>query len=291
MKLHGGILLAAFLVLCAAPAFAEPLQGQDHESRVLSDNWYFSLGWFGADISTDVAFGFGNHVGTSIRLEDELQLAESKDSARLGFKYRFNRKHAISLAAFSLNRSATSVIDDDIEIKAPGSDAGVHFNVGATIDSTLDADFLGLFYNYSFYNNGKIDAGINVGFSTYDFGLDLAGQAELIDEDGNPVGGTQFRSTSQSVVAPVPAYGIFINYAIRKNVIFTFTSQGLHLDVGDIEGRVSDTRGTVEWFVTRNFGFGGGVTNTSIEVKDNSDDPYRVDYNYGGFVFYFAGVF
>ena len=291
MTLQRGILLTAFVVACAVPALADPLDGQDHESRVLSDNWYFSLGWFGADISTDVAFGFGDHIGTSIRLEDELQLAENKDSARLGFKYRFNRKHAISLGAFRINRTATSVIEDDIEVQGPGEDDGLRFGVGATLDSTLDADFLGIYYNYSFYNNGKIDAGINVGFSTYDFGLDLAGQAELIDEDGNPIGGTEFRSTSESVVAPVPAYGIFLNSAIRKNVIFTFTSQGLHLDVGDIEGRVSDTRGTVEWFFLKNFGVGGGVTNTNIEVQETGEDPFRVEYDYGGFVFYFAGVF
>ena len=290
MKLHRGILLTAFMVLCAAPALAKQLEGQEHESRVLSDKWYFSAGWFGADISTDVAFGFGSHIGTSIRLEDELRLAENKDSARFGFRYRFNRKHSIALAAFSLNRTATTAVDEDIEIRR-GAHEGLHFGVGATIDSKLDADFLGLFYNYSFYNNGKIDAGINVGLSTYDFGLELAGQAELVDEDGNPIGGTQFRSTSQSVLAPVPAYGIFLNYAIRHNVIFSFTSQGLHLDVGDIEGRVSDTRGTVEWFFTKHVGVGGGVTNTSIEVKDNSDSPYRVDYNYGGFVFHIAGVF
>jgi hypothetical protein len=291
MKNHRSVLLAAVLIACAAPAVADPLEGQDHDSRVLSDKWYFSLGWFGADISTDVAFGFGEHVGTSIRLEDELQLDENKDSARFGFRYRFDRKHSIALGGFRLNRSSTSAIDDEIEIEGPGGGEGVRFGVGATLDSTLDADFLGIFYNYSFYNNGKIDAGINLGLSTYDFGLELAGQAELIDEDGNTIGGTEFRSTSSSVLAPVPAYGIFMNYAIRKNVIFSFTSQGLHLDVGDIEGRVSDTRGTVEWFFLKNVGVGGGVTNTNIEVQETGDDPFRVEYDYGGFVFYFAGVF
>lgn len=290
MRPHAAILLTLLATAMVAPVAADPLEGQDHESRVLSDKWYMSAGWFGADITTDVAFGFGGNVGTSIRLEDELALDEDKDSARIGFRYRFNRKHAIALGAFKIDRSSTSVIDDEIEIEGPGGD-GVRFGLGATVDTTIDSDFYGIFYNYSFYNNGKIDAGINVGFSTYDFGLGLAGQAELIDEDGNPIGGTEFRSTSSSVLAPVPAYGIFINYAIRKNVVFTFTVGSLNLDVGDIEGSVSDTRGTVEWFFTRHVGFGAGVTNTNIEVQDTGEDPFRVEYDYGGFVFYFAGVF
>ncbi len=290
MKSHRNVLLAAVLIGCATPAIADPLEGQERESRILSDKWYVSVGWFGADISTDVAFGFGDFIGTSIRLEDELSLAENKDSTRLGFRYRFNRKHSIALGAFELNRTATTTIDEPIEIEGPDGD-GLRFNLGATVDSEIDNKILGIFYNYSLYNNGKIDAGLNFGLSTYDFGLSLAGEAELIDEDGNPIGTTQARSGHSSVTAPVPVYGVFINYAIRKNVIFTFNSGALNLDVGDYEGRVADTRGSVEWFFTKHFGVGGGVTSTNVEVQKTGEDPFRVDYSYGGFLLFLSGAF
>lgn len=279
------------LTLGSPTAWARTLEGQDQESRVLSDKWYGSLGWFGADLTTDIAFGFGDFIGTSIRLEDDLSIEDTKDSFRFGMRYRFNRKHAISFGGFQLNRKGGRTIDKEIVIEDPDGDGGLRFQLGADIASEIDNDVAAITYNYSFYNNGKIEAGVNFGLSIYDFTVQLTGEAVVLDENGVPITGTDIYAADSSVTAPIPTYGIFVNYAIRKNLIFTFTSSALNLDVSDLEGRVGDTRGTVEWFFSRHVGVGVGISRTSIEVRDTGNDPYRVEYSYGGFVAHFSAAF
>ncbi len=64
----------------------------------------------------------------------------------------------------------------------------------------------------------------------------------------------------------------------------------LNLEVSDFEGRVTDTKLVIDWFFTNNVGIGGGFANTDMRFGSLGDDPFRVEYRYGGVLLYFAGV-
>lgn len=216
---------AALLMACASAAAlggsaeARTLEGQDQESRYLSDRFHLSVGWFGADFSTDAAVGFGNVLGTFIRFEDELGIEDDKDSLRMLGHWRFNRRHALTYGFLRLDRSGTQTIDEAIDFE--------NLRFTGTIDTRFDQDLINLGYRYSFYNNGKIEAAAGAGLSVYRFTIGLSGMAELLVSTGQPVAGSgQFGSEEEKLTAPVPTFGISLHYAITPKVIFRYQAGG-----------------------------------------------------------------
>ena len=279
-----GFLPAIAIALLLSPS---PTTSADPESsrpsRLLEDRFNLSVGWYTPGFSTDAAIGVAGIVGTLIRLEDDVGLDEEKSSGRLDGFYRFNEKHAIDFSYLVLDRNGGSILDKRIEFN------GVIFNVGARTRSTFDSELLRISYRYSFFRNDKIDTGVTAGLSTYSWDFSIEGDATV--DDG--MGGTmvQFAKANKHLVTPIPTVGIFLSHALRHNVIFRFIGQFLDVRIGDIEGRLTDAKGTVDWFFSKHVGVGVGLATTGISVRQTGTDPFRVDYRYGGAMVYFGFAF
>jgi hypothetical protein len=290
-RLTSWALLLGLLAL-AAPAMAAPLKGQEFDSRYLSDKFYFEVGWFGADVTTDIAFGFGKNLGTFIRLERDLLLEENKNTGLFSANWRFNRRHAIAFQTTRIDRTGQNLISTQIEIEDPNDpDNGLRFEAGALVDSQFDNTIFGFLYRFSFYNNGKIDAGITAGLSFYDFSISLSGEAKIIDENGMEIAGTGFQAFTEDLLAPIPTIGIHLSYAISPRWIFRFTTDVLDLTIGDLDGHINQSKTTVQWFFIKNLSAGVGITTNNIDVRDTGDNPWRVDYRYGGFTVFLGAAF
>jgi len=279
-----GLALLASFTLGLSPAAADSLPGQDRESRVLSDRFNVTLGGYEPQFSTDLAAGFGGVLGAFINVERTLGLQEDLSVFRLGGFYRFKPRHAIDWTYSVLNRDGSALIDEQIEF----GDPPMEFEIGAEVASTFDSTLFALNYKYSFINNGKVDAGVSLGLFTYSYDLELAGQAQVM---GDPGGLTAFEQVSTRVLAPLPAAGIFISYAVRKNVIFRADVRALNIEIGDFTGKFSDTVFTLDWYFYKHVGVGIGASRTAIDFKDEGSDPFLIDYSYGGFLYYVSVVF
>jgi hypothetical protein len=276
--------ILAACVLGAAPALADPLPGQDQESRVLSDRLNISLGYFEPNFSTTVAAGFGGVLGAFINVERQLQMNESLGVFRLDGFYRFNARHAIDWTYSTLNRDGITVIDESIEFGDPPQE----FRVGAVVASKFNTTLFATNFKFSFINNGKVDAGVSAGLFTYEYDLQLAGKAAVLDPPGEPVS-DQLADTR--LLAPLPAFGMFVDYAIRKNLVFRGNVRALNIEFGDFTGKFLDTKFTLDWYFYKHLGIGIGAARTSIDFRDDGDDPFRVTYEYGGFMAYLAIAF
>jgi hypothetical protein len=263
------------------PTQAKMLDGQDQESRVLSDRFNISLGLFSPEIRTDVAAGFGNVLGSFVRLENDLGLEESISSGRLDGFYRFARRHAIDFGYLALDRSAERAIEGDIIFE----DLTFRGNVSSEFTSTL----FKLTYKYSFFNSGKAEVGISGGFSTYNFDAKLAGDIVVT----GPMGGEEMAEgeTDVSIIAPVPSFGFFSRYAIMPTLIFGASAEFFGLQISDFEARFSDVKVSIDWYPVRNFGVGLGWNSTRIDYKDLGENPFSVDYRYGGVMLFLSGTF
>ena len=278
------LVLVAACTLCTAPALADPLPGQDQESRLLSDRLNVSLGFFQPDFSTNVAAGFGGLLGAFINVERQLNVTEDLGVFRLDGFYRFKPKHAIDWTYTVLNRDGTTVIDERIEWGEPP----MEFRVGAVVDSTFDTTLFAVNYKYSFVNNGKIDAGVSAGLFTYKYELELAGAAAIVEPPGQLAA---HEVADTRLLAPLPAFGMYMQYAVRKNLIFSGNIRALNIEFGDFTGKFLDSRFTLDWFFYKHLGIGVGFARTSIDFKDQGSDPFSVDYEYGGFLAYASIVF
>ena len=279
------IAAGVLLVAIGAGAQAGALEGQDQESRVLSDRFDVSLGWYGTDFSTDVAVGFEGILGTLIRFEDELGLEEKQDVFRLEGHWRFSRRSAIYFGYVQFDRSGRRTIDEPIDFE--------NLRFTGELDTIFDQKLANLGYRFSFYNNGKMEAGISAGFSIYEFTAGVAGNAELLDGNGDVIVGTgELRSATERITAPVPTFGIFLNYAVTPKLIFRYSGSFFNFDSSDFEARLTDSAGSIQWFFVRNVSIGGGVSSTRVRVADfGRSRPYEVDYRYSGFRVFFGFVF
>jgi hypothetical protein len=187
---------------------------------------------------------------------------------------------------WTLSRDGTRVIDksfiwDDRE-----------FLVGAEVRSEFDTSWFRAAYKYSILNTDRGEAGITAGFSAYEFDLALEGEARLV-EDGVPidppvlVGGR----TEESILAPVPTIGFFINYAMRPRLLLKVKADFFDLSVSGFEGHLVDTAIGIDWYFSRHVGIGLLSNVTNINIKDTGEDPFNVEYRQSGLVGYFTFVF
>ena len=282
------LVATALLIVVPSSARAEWNDGQEHESRILSDRWNVWVGGFVPSFKTSVAIGSRGLLGTLFRLEDTLGLEEDVSTGRIGGFYRFSAKRAILFDYTGMNRDATRQLERDIVI-GDGDDR-VTYTAGAIIASKFDNDIFTVTYRHSFINNGKTEAGFTAGLSAFNFDIALQGTGTVDDGVNEPV--ERDVEADNSFLIPVPSFGMYINHAFTKKWILRMNAGILNLDVGDIEGRYLNTSVTVDYIITRHFGLGGGFTRQDVDVSDTGpDNPYAVEYRLGGPTLYFSLVF
>jgi hypothetical protein len=264
------------LVTCLA---LTGVSAADGDSRVISDDWLITLGGYLVDLDTDAAVGSGGVLGTSIQVEDDLGIEGDKSFARMDGQYRFNERHAMGWGLWSLSRDGSRALQRQIDWD------GNTYDVGAVISSEFDTSWLRLDWRYSMLHTDKGEAGFAAGISAYQFDFVLEGEASVSG------GGTAVRRGEESFVAPVPTFGLFINYAITPSIVFRAKADLLDVRVGNLDGSLLDTMLLFDWYFSDHVGVGGGVNKTDIDLKNTGDDPYSAQYKQSGFLAYVALVF
>jgi len=201
---------------------------------------------------------------------------------RLDGFYRFSARHSVEYTLVDLSRKGSAVIDEEIEFE------DVTYEVGAAVDSAFDSRLLKLVYRFSFINDGKVDAGISAGLSTFGFDLELAGIGTIDDGTNGTTEG--FVREDAALIAPIPVFGIFVSFAVTPRFVFRADASFFGIDFGDYEARLVDGRALVDYYFTEHFGIGGGFNANSVDVQRTGDQPFSVDYRFSGLLAYLAFV-
>lgn len=281
---------ALVVMAVTAAAIGSMAADQPYDGRIVSDRWYVSLGTSVTDFSTEAQIGLGSTLGTLIRIEDDLGLDDNKSVLRVNGFYNFNEKHSIDVKAARVSRASTSLLDEEFTIADPEDGELVTFLVGAEIDTAFKTDSVKLFYRYSFVNDGRTQAGIGAGLSVFDYRIELEGDAMVDDGSGNPVFVSDER-VDESILAPVPSFLLFIDHAIKPPLVLRVQASFLDLDIGDIDGRLIETRFTLNYFFTRHFSLGLGIEGSDIDYRDRGGDPLLISVRESSLIAYVATAF
>lgn len=272
-------LLTAFVVLIASTAVAHD-EDEPQTNRVLGDKFSIRLIGGLVDLNSDVAAG--SSLGALIDLEDILGFDEQIATYALEGFWRFskNRKNSLRLKYGNFDRDAYTSIEATVpilDVNFFGEVASRFVNQVATLD-----------YQYSFINHHKTEAGITAGLAFYKYDLALAGQV-TIDDDPDQA---EFRSESVGVVAPVPSVGFFINQALRQNLILEIRTSAIDLELGEHNGRIFTSWGSLTWYFSRHFGVGIGLTGSDVAYeKKSSKEKIKVDLRQSALTFNLTAVF
>lgn len=262
----GIVLLIAWGILIPAPMALAEEPNAPQTNRFLSDRWNVRLFGNLSELTSDVSAG--RELGALINLEELLGFDDQITTWSLDAFYRFskNRRHAIRFGYADFSRDAYAAISGTIPIFDVEFLGEVNSDFGNQVGT--------LTYQYSFTNTKKTEAGILAGVGFYKYSLALEGRYIL---DGDPTL-EEFGNRTESVLAPVPTVGFFVNYALLPNLILDLRTTFINLAIGDHEGRVFNTVGNVTWYFLRNFGIGLGLSSSDVVYENTGgDNRIKVD--------------
>ena len=170
--------------------------------------------------------------GTTLSLESDLGLSDSKTLPEFSFLWRMNPRHGIEGSYVSLHRDGTRTYNGQIQF------GDVVFPVNASVNATFDSDVFRVAYRYSPINENGNELSLLLGLHYTSFDTTLATTIGSISE-------------SASVNFPLPTIGARGRVKIADDWRLTGFAQLLKLKVGDYDGKLINMNAGVEWLFMR----------------------------------------
>ncbi len=271
------VLLAPALMLFAgAPIFAQ--EGFDRGSK---DNFSISLGTFLINFDTRASLSSDTlGKGTDINFENDLGLTSNQNRTRLEGYWRFARKHRLDFAGYFYSRTADRALSRQITWGDVVYDAGVEMH------SEIKSQLYKLDYKYFFIRNAKWELAGSAGLSTLQTKAELDGVGSV-----SGVGEASFQKSSKSLIAPIPVFGVHVEWRMIKSLYLRGGAEYFAVNVSGWQGSVADLRASLDWYPFKHFGFGAGYNTFHIDAKNSGDLVLDFRYGFSGLLGYATYVF
>lgn len=206
------------------------------------------------DTEMDVSVvGSRTPLGATINFERDLNLEESVTSPRIGGYYRFNPHHRVDFSWYKIDQNGSRTIGRELSF-----DDRVYF-AGAHVTSSINTEVGLLAYTWSFHHTDKVEIAASLGAYALRYEVELTERTRPIIAE-------------ESVTAPLPVVGIFVDYSVNNNwhVMFDFKTFSLELD-SDTRGSVDEVQLSLEYRPLDNgvVGIGTNVLNVNLKLKDD----------------------
>ncbi len=212
----------------------------------------FAFGAYYPTTNTAARLDPNTGIGVVIDFEDALGFEDSEFVFQGAFRWRFAEHWRMEVDYFSLNRTATRVLDHQIEW------GDQTFPIGATVDSRFRVSDLRASVGYSFFHRSDKELGVGFGLHTSKFFALLessGGQAEAAD-----------------VTAPLPVVNFYGAMALTDTWAMNMRLDWLSLTYGDYSGDIRFTALDFLYQPFRHVGFGFGFHNLLYDVEMDSMD-------------------
>ena len=252
--------VASFFVLvgCAAgaPAWSASL------NPTLDDRVSIRGGPFFASIDSSLRV-----QGQDFDVEDRLD--DSKTTFAIAVDWRLTSRLILTGGYSQVSR------DESLTAGTPIGIGGVTIPAGSSAELDFTTRQFGVNLGYSVVRNHSTEFGATVGLKVLTiedkvaFSLGGGPTVVLVDDD-----------TTQ----PLPVLGLYLNHAFSPSWMITGRASYFDFDVGDIDGKIWDLFGGVEWRPWQSVGLGLAYTYTDADVTITDADVTATDvaYEYKG---------
>jgi hypothetical protein len=280
------LVLVVLAVLAAVPALAQSVVSDEEREAIkgVPDTWGFSIGSFWQTFDAKVKLnGTNNANGDWISLEKDLGLDNKLTDLLVQGFYRFSPRHRLDIAVVNWSREYSKTLEKDITW------GDVTYEAGGTLAASNKGYLVDVTYKYSFFNNGKVDFGLNGGLSTLSMSTKLTGEGTI--SGGGSVAGTF--AESKKVIAPIPVLGLHFEMTLAKRLFWRADGNFFAANIAGFNGNFTTYGTTVDYFVTRNLGFGAGFAGTRYRItkKDTQAGDFYFRYGFNGALAYAKLVF
>lgn len=228
-------------------------------------DFYFSA--FQADLDSSIRLDSEElNAGTTINLEDELNL-DNKEASIVGELYfHFTDKTWLELGYLKLSRDGSLRIDKQVSF---GDEV---FSINDLVETNFDVAVYRVGINHDFLNSEKWHAGAALGFHVTEFDIGISAPeltvAEAVDK-----------------TAPIPYIAAFGGFNITKKLYVGGEVDFLELKVSDVKGSLISASLNLSYDFNRYFGIGAAYNYYKLEVESDeltNDLSGEFIYNYKG---------
>jgi hypothetical protein len=276
-------------MIAACLLLAPPLSANDrYDDGAPGKGFNINLGAF-VMTRVDTSVRFDSNIvpiGTTIGVEDTLDVDSSDTTGRIDGWYRFNERHRIDWTYYRSKRGGDAIATRDITIGDPEDPDGIDLiSAGAQIESTWKYDMFKIGYVWSFLNKERYEWFIGTGLSIRNMDLDIAYRA-----GGSGSLQTDARRVKQTI--PLPHLTIGGRWGITPKLDALWKYELFYVELGDYQGAQQDLMAVIEHQTFKNVGFGGGFNIVSLDLTANgSDFRGELDSSTAGVLVYLKAFF
>jgi len=278
------LVLVTLAMLAVMPALAQSVVDDATREglRGVPDTWGFSLGSFWQTFNSKVRLDGKNQSGDWVNLERDFGLNRTLTDFNFEAFYRFSPHHRLELSYTTWNRSYSKSLSREIH----WGDA--IYEAGATLTASNKANLANVIYRYSFFNNGKVEFGVNAGISALWMETKLSGEGTITG--GGTLAGTI--AESKSVIAPIPVVGAAFEMTLTSRWFWRAQGNFFAANVAGFNGNLQEWQTSTDYFVTKNVGLGAGFASTFYHVtKSSKAGDFALRYGFSGVTAYAKFVF
>ena len=238
------------------------------------EKWSANLGIFLATTNSTARLG-STTAGVQFNVEDTLGLGSGNNALRLGGAWRFteNRRHRLELSWFSLRKSGSRVLQNDLEVD------GTTIPAGSGVTSKVKLDVYRAAYSYSFFQDDRFDLAVSGGLYVAPMSININGTSGYTG------------SVSQSFTAPLPVVGLRADFALTPKWFLRTNFDVFYISIDRYTGFLTDVQVAAEYKAWKNVGFGLGFDTMHIAVEaEKSTSVPGLNAN-GEFGFDYAGIY
>jgi len=268
------------IALVLAVAFAVPSARAADYPEGATNRFQFELGgaWdsFNTEASLAATRGGVANAGATIDFEKLLDIPVMEQHVRLVGQWRFSNVSYVQVGYEKIGREGMRKIDKSLV----WDDAT--FAAGGQIDGKFNSEEIYLGYRFDMFRADNVKVGATIGFSKWAIDTSLTGNGYVTKPDGSTQAGSFVKGFE--INAPVPVIGVVVDGAISKDVLFNFYVRALFLRLDVASGGTLSGGVNAKWYITKNFGLGGGADISTIKIKDyeKDDKVFSASYSFAG---------
>ena len=276
------LISAVIVSLFACPSFAaetaEEAGDQGDGTKFSIADFTFRVGFYDISSSTKIRVdALGGLIGTTIDLENDLNLDETKSTSYLSVGWRMSGRHHLELEQFKLSRSGLETLSAQIEF---GDQV---FDIGATVNSFFETKITRLSYSYVVRDTEKSMVALSAGLHRTSLAVGISDIMANFNAD--PV-------AIAEATAPLPVIGVDAGWKFNERWSITGRAQIFRLKIAEYSGRLNHATVRIEYDPFKYVGFGVGYDMFSMGL-DIERDLWNgsVTYSFQGPLAYVKGHF
>ena len=275
-------IMTVVALLFAGPLAAAPQEGEAkdvEESSLFSlSDFSFRVGFYNIAATTEVRVdALGGLIGTSIDLEDDLDLEDEKSASYLSFAWRMSGRHFLEMEQFTFKRSGAATLSGEIEF---GDNV---FEFGALVTSYFDTKVTRISYAYVIHDSDKFAFGMSGGLHITKLNTGISDVRASFSEPD---------VAFAAVTAPLPVIGMSAGWSITEKWFLYGRLQIFRLSINEYTGRLDHASVKMEYDAFKHVGVGVGYDLFDLDLDiDKRFWNGNINYNFHGPILYLKGYF